>query len=108
MLCGMQAYALLPWHLLTEVLTLGSSCSRCFLRGISSLGALCGRLDWDPRVYPVAVLLVDDIPKAQRAYDFFRPHLLVDDVSKCIYRLVNDMHCDRRGAGMSVALTSGS
>ena len=65
-------------------------------------------MDWDPRVYPVAVLLVDGMPKAQRAYDFFRPHLLVDDVSKCIYRLVNDMHCDRRGAGMSVALTSGS
>ena len=42
MLCGMPAYALLPWHLLTEVLTLGSSCSRCFLRGISSLGALGG------------------------------------------------------------------
>ena len=56
----------------------------------------------------MAVLLVDDMPKAQRAYDFFRPHLLVDDVSKRIYRLVNDMHCERRGAGMSVALTSGS
>ena len=39
-LCEMAAYALLPWHLLTGLLTLGSSCSMCFLRGISSLGRL--------------------------------------------------------------------